>query len=114
MHFNYLNMILEVLKIENHNKNIKSDSKDDKHIGNKSDESKSDENKTDENKLEKTKDDENRAEKKNADENKPEKIETCYFCLKKFDINKDDLSHYKYGEYPMCDYCAQFYGFYSD
>ncbi len=47
-------------------------------------------------------------------ENKPEKIETCYFCLQKFDINKDDLSHYKYGKFPMCDYCSQFYGFYNE
>jgi hypothetical protein len=46
--------------------------------------------------------------------NKAEKIEICYFCLKKFDMNKDDLSHYKYGKYPMCAYCSEFYGFYSD
>jgi hypothetical protein len=45
---------------------------------------------------------------------KREKVEICYFCHKKFDMNKDDLSHYKYGKYPMCDYCSQFYGFYSD
>lgn len=45
---------------------------------------------------------------------KNEKIETCYFCYKKFNINKDDSSHYKYGKYPMCAYCAEFYGFYSD
>ncbi len=43
-----------------------------------------------------------------------EKVETCYFCLKKFDINKNDSSHYKFDKYPMCDYCSQFYGFYSD
>ena len=43
-----------------------------------------------------------------------EKIETCYFCLKKFDINKDDLSHYKFDKYPMCAYCSEFYGFYAD
>ena len=47
-------------------------------------------------------------------ENKPEKIETCYFCLQKFDMNKNDLSHYKYGKFPMCDYCSQFYGFYDE
>ncbi len=47
-------------------------------------------------------------------EDKPEKIETCYFCLQKFDMNKDDCSHYKYGKFPMCDYCSQFYGFYDD
>jgi len=45
---------------------------------------------------------------------KREKVEICYFCHKKFDMNKDDSSHYKYGKYPMCDYCSQFYGFYSD
>lgn len=47
-------------------------------------------------------------------EDKPEKIETCYFCLQKFDINQDDCSHYKYGKFPMCDYCSQFYGFYDE
>jgi hypothetical protein len=45
---------------------------------------------------------------------KREKVEICYFCHKKFDMNKDDSSRYKYGKYPMCDYCSQFYGFYSD
>ncbi len=45
---------------------------------------------------------------------KPEKIETCYFCLQKFDMNKADSSHYKYGKFPMCDYCSQFYGFYDE
>lgn len=55
-------------------------------------------------------------EAKNADEskNKAEKIEICYFCHQKFDMNKDDLSHYKYGKFPMCDYCSQFYGFYEE
>lgn len=43
-----------------------------------------------------------------------EKIETCYFCLQKFDINKDDSSHYKYGKFPMCAYCSEFYGFYDE
>lgn len=47
-------------------------------------------------------------------EDKPVKIETCYFCLQKFDMNKDDCSHYKYGKFPMCDYCSQFYGFYDE
>jgi hypothetical protein len=47
-------------------------------------------------------------------EDKPEKIETCYFCLQKFNMNKDDCSHYKYGKFPMCDYCSQFYGFYDE
>ncbi len=54
-------------------------------------------------------------EVKNRDaEMKTEKIEICYFCNKKFDMNQDDSSRYKYGKYPMCDYCAEFYGFYSD
>lgn len=47
-------------------------------------------------------------------EKKEEKIEICYFCNRKFDMNKDDSSHYKYGKYPVCDYCSEFYGFYSD
>lgn len=47
-------------------------------------------------------------------EDEVEKIETCYFCLQKFDINQDDCSHYKYGKFPMCDYCSQFYGFYDE
>lgn len=51
---------------------------------------------------------------KNNQQSKPEKIETCYFCHQKFDINKDDYSHYKYGKFPMCAYCSEFYGFYSD
>lgn len=55
---------------------------------------------------------ENEIDDKSKD--KPEKIETCYFCLQKFDMNKDDLSHYKYGKFPMCDYCSQFYGFYDE
>jgi hypothetical protein len=50
----------------------------------------------------------------NKNDDKSEKIETCYFCLQKFDINKDDCSHYKYGKFPMCDYCSQFYGFYEE
>lgn len=49
----------------------------------------------------------------NDGSDEPEKIETCYFCLQKFDMNKDDYSHYKYGKFPMCDYCSQFYGFYD-
>jgi hypothetical protein len=53
-------------------------------------------------------------ESEDKPKSKPEKIETCYFCLQKFDINKDDLSHYKYGKFPMCDYCSQFYGFYDE
>lgn len=50
----------------------------------------------------------------NTREKKEKKIETCYFCNRKFDMNKDDSSHYKYGKYPVCDYCSEFYGFYSD
>ncbi len=42
-----------------------------------------------------------------------EKIETCYMCHQKFDMNKDDLSYYHYGKFPICDYCSQFYGFYK-
>jgi hypothetical protein len=41
-----------------------------------------------------------------------EKIEVCFICHKKFDINKDDDSYYRHGKYPMCAYCAEFYGFY--
>lgn len=44
---------------------------------------------------------------------KKERIETCFTCNKKFNINCDDLSHYHYGKYPMCDYCSHFYGFYK-
>lgn len=50
----------------------------------------------------------------NTQEKKEKKIETCYFCNRKFDMNKNDSSHYKYGKYPVCDYCSEFYGFYSD
>jgi hypothetical protein len=45
-------------------------------------------------------------------EEKVEKIEVCFICHKKFDINKDDESYYRHGKYPMCAYCAEFYGFY--
>jgi hypothetical protein len=45
---------------------------------------------------------------------KSEKIETCYTCGKKFDMNKDDGSRYRYQKFPMCAYCAEFYGFYFD
>ncbi|MBE2899813.1 hypothetical protein DNK57_03110 [Methanothermobacter thermautotrophicus] len=40
------------------------------------------------------------------------KIEECFICHKKFNINADDSSHYHYGKYPMCSYCSDFYGFY--
>ncbi len=43
---------------------------------------------------------------------KPEKIEVCYICRKKFNINADDESYYWQGKYPFCAYCAEFYGFY--
>jgi hypothetical protein len=45
-------------------------------------------------------------------EEKPEKIEICYICNKKFDINVDDESYYWQNKYPFCAYCAEFYGFY--
>jgi hypothetical protein len=41
-----------------------------------------------------------------------EKIEICFICHKKFDINKDDESYYRHDKYPICAYCAEFYGFY--
>ncbi|KZX16751.1 hypothetical protein MBCUT_06150 [Methanobrevibacter cuticularis] len=44
---------------------------------------------------------------------KIEKIEVCYLCGKEFNINEDDESHYHYGQFPMCDYCSEFYGFYK-
>jgi len=46
------------------------------------------------------------------EEKKPEKIEVCFICHKKFDINADDESYYWKGEFPFCAYCAEFYGFY--
>ncbi|MEL7670290.1 hypothetical protein [Methanobacterium sp.] len=45
-------------------------------------------------------------------EEKPEKIEECYICHKKFNINADDESYYWKGKYPFCAHCAEFYGFY--
>ena len=45
------------------------------------------------------------------DEKKEEKIEVCYTCGKEFDMNSDEGAHYHYGEYPMCGYCSNFYGF---
>lgn len=45
-------------------------------------------------------------------EEKPEKIEVCYICNKKFNINADDESYYWKDKYPFCAYCAEFYGFY--
>lgn len=85
----FIRINLEVFKIEIHNSKMESSTK-------------------------KKEDMHEEVEKKGEAKIKVEKIETCYFCHNKFDINKDDLSHYKYGKYPMCAYCAEFYGFYSD
>jgi len=54
------------------------------------------------------------SEKSDSPNEKTEKIETCYTCCKKFDMNKDDGSRYRYEKYPLCAYCAEFYGFYFD
>ncbi len=43
---------------------------------------------------------------------KEEKIEVCYICYKKFNINADDESYYWKDKYPFCAHCAEFYGFY--
>ncbi len=43
----------------------------------------------------------------------PEKIEICFICHKKFNINADDDSYYRQGKYPICAFCAEFYGFYK-
>ena len=43
-----------------------------------------------------------------------EKIETCFICGKKFDMNKADLAYYRNGKYPICDFCADFYRFYGE
>ncbi|MBI5680352.1 MAG: hypothetical protein HZC47_05630 [Methanobacterium sp.] len=45
-------------------------------------------------------------------EEKPEKIEECFICHKKFNINADDDSYYRNDKYPICAFCAEFYGFY--
>ena len=50
----------------------------------------------------------------NHENKKTEKIETCYTCGKKFDMNKEDGSRYRYEKFPLCAYCAEFYGFYFD
>ncbi|MDR2624154.1 MAG: hypothetical protein LBC39_06280 [Methanobrevibacter sp.] len=42
------------------------------------------------------------------------KLETCYLCNQKFDVNKDDNNHYHYGKYPMCANCSEAYGFFSN
>ena len=50
----------------------------------------------------------------NRENKKDEKIEVCYTCGKKFDMNADEGAHYHYGEYPMCGYCTNFFGFYEE
>lgn len=56
---------------------------------------------------------ENNENKGNNDKNE-EKIEICYTCGKEFDMNSDEGAHYHYGEYPMCGYCSNFFGFYKE
>ncbi len=46
-------------------------------------------------------------------ESKEPKMEICYTCGKEFDMNNEEGAHYHYGEYPMCGYCSNFYGFYQ-
>ena len=54
-------------------------------------------------------------ENKKVTENQDnEKIETCYTCGKKFDMKKEEGARYRYQKYPLCAYCAEFYGFYFD
>lgn len=57
-------------------------------------------------------------EKKNdemeSNKDKEVKMEICYTCGKKFDMNSDEGAHYHYGEYPMCGYCTNFFGFYQE
>ena len=43
-----------------------------------------------------------------------EKIETCFICNQKFDMNKAELGYYRNGKYPICDFCADFYRFYNE
>ncbi|MBQ6512990.1 hypothetical protein [Methanobrevibacter sp.] len=43
-----------------------------------------------------------------------EKIETCFICGKEFDMNKADLGYYRNGQFPICDFCADFYRFYNE
>ncbi|WP_407376382.1 hypothetical protein [Methanobrevibacter sp.] len=43
-----------------------------------------------------------------------EKIETCFICGKEFDMANSDLAYYRNGQFPICDYCADFYGFYQE
>ena len=57
-------------------------------------------------------------EKKNdemeSNTDKEVKMEICYTCGKEFDMNSDEGAHYHYGEYPMCGYCTNFFGFYQE
>ncbi|MDR1818915.1 MAG: hypothetical protein LBR15_01520 [Methanobrevibacter sp.] len=51
---------------------------------------------------------------KNEDNKKKENhTEICYLCNQKFDINKDDCSHYHYDKYPICANCSEAYGFFN-
>lgn len=50
----------------------------------------------------------------NTNSEKKENIKVCYTCGKEFDMNADELAHYHYGEYPMCGYCTNFFGFYKE
>jgi len=43
-----------------------------------------------------------------------EKIETCFICGKKFDMAKAELGYYRNGQFPICDFCADFYRFYNE
>ncbi len=56
----------------------------------------------------------NDSSNKSKTKKKSEKIETCYTCGKKFDMNKEDGSRYRYEKFPLCAYCAEFYGFYFE
>lgn len=62
--------------------------------------------------MENNNEDHNQEEKTQSD--KEAKIETCYTCGKEFDMNSDEGAHYHYGEYPMCGYCTNFFGFYKE
>mgnify|MGYP003294156407 FL=1 len=52
--------------------------------------------------------------KDRIDGNSEKKMEICYTCGKEFDMNNDEGAHYHYGEFPMCGYCSNFYGFYKE
>lgn len=42
------------------------------------------------------------------------RMETCYLCGKRFDMNSSDKAYYRYKKFPICDYCSEFYGFYNE